>query len=129
MEENTYRKKTTNTKKSNKTSFLPLFSSKSKEIDAITRQEVSSGYIPYILYLAILGVLYIANAHYAEKMVRETTVLEAEVENLRADHTTLKAEYDIYISKQSEIVDKAKELGLSESKGNIQKIIVEKSEY
>jgi cell division protein FtsL len=86
-------------------------------------------YIPYLLFLAMLGLLYITNSHYAEKMVRETSKLEAEVENLRSDYTTLRAEFDTFIGKQSEIAEKAKALGLEEGKGKVQKIIIPKGAY
>ncbi len=88
----------------------------------LSRADQATRYVPHILFLAFLGLLYIGNAHYGEKMIREITHLEAEVETLRADHTTLKAEFDQVVGKQSEIAEQAKEMGLIESRGKVKQI-------
>src|ERR1044071_10391120 len=49
-------------------------------------------YLPKILFVMLLGILYIGNTHHAEKTVREINRAQSEVEDLRADYTTLKAE-------------------------------------
>lgn len=90
---------------------------------------VPTRYIPYLLFWAGLGILYISNAHYAERMVRDTARLEAEVENHRADYATLRAQFDAYTGKESEIAQKAKPLGLEEGKGKVQKLIIRKGAY
>lgn len=66
------------------------------------------------LFVTMLCILYIGNLHYAEKNIRKATKLRVAVEDLRADYTTLKAEY-MFTSKQSEVAKKAKTLGLKES--------------
>ena len=38
--------------------------------------------IPFILFIAGLGILYIANAHYSEKNVRELNQIEKELVGL-----------------------------------------------
>ena len=58
-------------------------------------------FLPQILFLSFLCLIYIGNRHYAEKRVRAINNLENEVEDLRADYTTLKADF-MYESKQSE---------------------------
>ncbi|NJL15516.1 MAG: hypothetical protein HC913_22580 [Microscillaceae bacterium] len=101
-----------------------------KEVESSpTAPYVPTRYIPYLLFWAALGVLYISNAHYAERMVRETARLEAEVENHRADYATLRAQFDAYTGKESEIAEKAKPLGLEEGKGKVQKLIIRKGAY
>jgi len=72
-------------------------------------------FLPQILFLTFLCVLYIGNRHYAEKKIRSISKLQEQVEDLRADYTTLKAEF-MYESKQSEVAKRAFELGLKESK-------------
>jgi hypothetical protein len=42
-----------------------------------------------------LAILYISNTHYAEKTVRKISNIQAEVEDLRADYTTLKVRPDV----------------------------------
>ncbi|TAE18426.1 MAG: hypothetical protein EAZ95_04295 [Bacteroidetes bacterium] len=88
--------------------------------------EVAVRYLPQFLFLAFLAVLYIGNVHYGERMIRETSKMENEVENLRSDYASLKAKYDSYTGKQINIAESAKKLGLQESKGRIQKITIKK---
>src|SRR6188474_3898256 len=70
-------------------------------------------YMPKILFVMGLGLLYISNTHYAEKTVRKISNIQAEVEDLRADYTTLKSDL-MFASKQSEVARKVKILGLKE---------------
>jgi len=85
-------------------------------------------HLPKILFAMLLGLLYISNTHYAEKTVRKINASQAEVEDLRADYTTLKADL-MFASKQSEVARKVKTLGLKESLRPPYKIVVEKGEY
>ncbi|MEQ9286164.1 MAG: FtsL-like putative cell division protein [Cyclobacteriaceae bacterium] len=85
-------------------------------------------YLPPTLFLTFLGILYIGNLHYAEKNIRKISSLEVEVEDLRADYTTLKADY-MYTSKQSEVALKAAGIGLVESDIPPSKIVIGKDEY
>ncbi|MCE7994401.1 MAG: hypothetical protein HEP71_20615 [Roseivirga sp.] len=85
-------------------------------------------YLPKIVFAVVLGVVYVWNTHYAERTVRKIDKLETEVEDLRADVTTLEADY-MYSSKQSEVAKKVKALGLEESKKPPYKIVAEEGEY
>jgi hypothetical protein len=85
-------------------------------------------YLPKILFVLVLSLLYIGNTHHAEKTVREINRAQSEVEDLRADYTTLKAEV-MFASKQSEVARRVKELGLKESINPPFKIIAEDIEY
>jgi len=71
-------------------------------------------FMPYIIYITLVGIFYIGNTHYAEKTSRKINKLQNEVEELRADYTTLKANF-MKDSKQSEVAEKVKRLGLEES--------------
>lgn len=82
-------------------------------------------YLPKILFVMLLGLLYIGNTHYAEKTVRKISQFQAEVEDLRADYTTLKADL-MFASKQSEVAKKVKAFGLQESLTPPYKIVVKK---
>ncbi|MFP4089841.1 MAG: FtsL-like putative cell division protein [Cyclobacteriaceae bacterium] len=81
-------------------------------------------FVPYVLYFTCLGLFYIGNNHYAEKNIRKINRLEEEVEDLRANYTTLKADY-MYASKQSEVARRVKKMGLQESETPPFKIKVE----
>ncbi|HEY3406203.1 MAG TPA: FtsL-like putative cell division protein [Ohtaekwangia sp.] len=85
-------------------------------------------YLPKILFAMALGILYISNTHHAETTVRNINAIQAEVEDLRADYTTLKADL-MFASKQSEVARKVKDFGLKESLTPPFKIAVEKGEY
>jgi len=82
-------------------------------------------FVPYVLYFTIIGLFYIGNNHYAERMIRKRNQLEREVEDLRANYTTLKAGYMLE-SKQSEVAKRVKRLGLVESDTPPNKLIITK---
>jgi hypothetical protein len=84
--------------------------------------------VPKILFVLLIGLLYISNTHYADKATREINRAQTEVEDLRADFTTLKSDM-MFATKQSEVARRVKELGLEESMKPPYKIVVEKGEY
>ena len=81
----------------------------------------------YILLLDILGAIYIANRFHAEKITRETTRLQKEVRDLRAESLSTSADL-MYASKQSEVfrLVKKEELNLEELREPPYKLIVDK---
>lgn len=83
-------------------------------IDTSFERGLPTRFVPYILYFTIVGMFYIGNSHYAERMIRRMDRLEREVEDLRANYTTLKASY-MFESKQSQVAKRARALGLEES--------------
>jgi len=85
-------------------------------------------HLPKIIFAMGLSLFYIGNTHYAEKTVRKTNHLQTEVEDLRADYTTMKSDL-MFASKQSEVARKVKLFGLEESLEPPFKIVVEKGEY
>ena len=85
-------------------------------------------YLPKIFFVLALGLIYIGNTHYAEETVRKINMIQIEVEDLRADYTTLKADL-MFSSKQSEVARKVKEFGLKESLIPPHKVVVKESEY
>lgn len=85
-------------------------------------------YLPKIFFVLVLSLLYIGNTHHAERTVREINRAQSEVEDLRADYTTLKADV-MFASKQSEVARRVKELGLKESLNPPFKIVVDASDY
>lgn len=67
---------------------------------------------PMFLFLAGLGLFYIYNAHYAQRIVRKTDDIKDEIKELRAEYITIKSDL-MYQSKQSQII---KRLSASELK-------------
>ena len=85
-------------------------------------------YLPKILFVMAIGLIYISNTHYAEKTVRKINNIQAEVEDLRADYTTLKSDL-MFASKQSEVAKKVKVFEIKESLKPPFKVEVEEGEY
>ncbi len=72
--------------------------------------------LPYIFFLAALGIVYIANSYHAEKKLREQKQLELQLRELLPEALTISAQL-MKISNQTEVVKlcKAKENGLKEN--------------
>ena len=85
-------------------------------------------YLPKIMFVMLIGLLYISNTHYSEKTVRRIDHVQSEVEDLRADYTTLKSDL-MYASKQSEVARKVKVIGLKESLNPPTKVTIAEGEY
>jgi hypothetical protein len=60
-----------------------------------------------------LALIYIWSNHRAENTIRQIDRVQQEVEDLRADVTTLEADY-MFSSKQSEVAKKMQQLGIYE---------------
>lgn len=84
------------------------------KLDDSLQEVIHVRFLPQLLFVVVLSIIYIANRHSAEKKVRAITKLEVQVEDLRADYHTLKAGY-MFASKQSEVARKAERLGLLEN--------------
>ncbi|WP_295655344.1 FtsL-like putative cell division protein [uncultured Mucilaginibacter sp.] len=80
--------------------------------------------LPFILYLAFLGMLYIANMHLAEKNIRLIDKLGKEVKELNWDYKTTKAEL-AFKSTLSEVEKRADTLGIKASVQPPQKLTIE----
>ncbi|MBX2895749.1 MAG: hypothetical protein KF763_09925 [Cyclobacteriaceae bacterium] len=112
------------------TSGSSLFSGleKKMKLESYFEEGFPVQYLPKILFVVLLSLIYISNTHFAEKTTRKIDRLQSDVEDLRADYTTLKADI-MYASKQSEVARRVKELGLKESLNPPFKVVVDASEY
>ncbi|WP_419241705.1 FtsL-like putative cell division protein [Cardinium endosymbiont of Nabis limbatus] len=72
-------------------------------------------YLSRLFYLFFLGLLYIWNAHYHEKMLHKIHQLQPVVDGLRVKHMRLQSTY-MFDSKQSEVAKKVALLAIYESK-------------
>ena len=116
--------------KSKENSGRSLFSGLEKRLKLETYFEEGFPvrYLPRILFVIFLGLVYISNTHYAEKTTRAINAAQGEVEDLRADYTTLKSDL-MFAGKQSEVARRVKGLGLKESLNPPYKIEMEAGEY
>ncbi len=48
--------------------------------------------LSYVFFIALLGVVYIANTHYAERNLRKTKVLENKIREAKWEYMTLKSD-------------------------------------
>lgn len=75
------------------------------------------GNFKYLLFLGFLGIMYIANAHFAEKSVRHIQTLQKEIKELKWEYTSIKSE-TMFKSMQSQIDESLEPVGLDlENKG------------
>jgi hypothetical protein len=75
--------------------------------DAVTRA------LPFVFYLALLGMIYIANRHIAENNIRNIDKVSKEVKELSWDFKTTKADM-AYKSTQTEVAKRVDTLGIAE---------------
>jgi hypothetical protein len=66
----------------------------------------------YVALLTFLTIVYIGNRFHAEKITRESTRLQREVKDLRAELLSTSADL-MFISKQSEVFTMVREKGLN----------------
>jgi len=71
-------------------------------------------FVPKLVFLTILGVLYIANTYYSDRLIRDIASLHKVVEELRVDYGSYKYEY-IHSSKYAELINRVKSIGLIEN--------------
>jgi len=82
------------------------------------------GNFSYLLFLGFLGIVYIANAHFAEKNVRGIQQVQKEIKELKWEYTSIKSE-TMFKSMQSQMDASLEPVGLDlENKGP--KVIVVK---
>ncbi len=95
------------------------------DVKGILGEGVPVQLVPPIGFLALLALIYIYSNHRAENMTRKIEKAQQEVEDLRADVTTLEAEY-MQSSMQSEVAKRVAKLDIQELNQPPIKIEVEK---
>jgi len=80
-------------------------------------------FLPFLLFISFLGILYIGNGYYAESKIRRLNTLNDEIRDLRSEYIISKAEL-MQVSKQSEVAKAAAYLGLKENIVPPMKIVV-----
>ena len=69
--------------------------------------------LPFILFLSLLALLYIANGHYADKNIREINKTRSELKELHWKYLNVKSDL-MFRSKFSEVSKSVESLGLKE---------------
>jgi len=86
-------------------------------------KEAATEILPYLLFLCVLGMVYIANSHMAVKNIRDIDRLSKEVKESSWEYKSLKADL-MFKSKMTEVAKKVDTLGLQELIEPPKKIIV-----
>jgi hypothetical protein len=89
--------------------------------DRITRQ------LPFLFFLAFLGLMLITNRNWSERTIRQIEVLQGTLDELRSESITMSANL-MDASRPSEVAKKVEEanIGLQEPVKPPQKLIVPK---
>ncbi len=91
------------------------------DLDALFERYFSGKYLGYLIYVLVIGLVYISNSHINDKLTREQLKLKKDLEGLRAEYVTLKQEY-LHNSRRSEVANKVKEMDLSDDGGRVYRL-------
>lgn len=91
-------------------------------------ERVPIRYFYYLAWIIFLLVVYERLGYLSERNIREAQKLKKEVENSRAEYTSIKAEY-MKKGKQSEIIEKVFADSLKEGLTPPKKLVVTRSEF
>ncbi|WP_069661017.1 FtsL-like putative cell division protein [Arcticibacter eurypsychrophilus] len=81
--------------------------------EGVISKEAASEMMPFVIFIAFLGMIYIGNRHFTEKNIRSIDKLNKEVKELSWDYKTLNADLMLK-STQTEVAKKVDTLGLKE---------------
>jgi hypothetical protein len=96
--------------------------------EGVVSKEAATEMMPFLIFLSVLCMLYIANSHMAVKSVRKIDQLSKEVKELSWEYKSLKADL-MFKSKLTEVAKKVDTLGIKELTEPPKKIIVSSNEY
>lgn len=95
--------------------------------DGVISKQAATDMLPFIIFIAFLGMVYIGNRHFAENNIRTIDKLGKEVKELSWDFKTTKADLMLK-STQTEVAKLVDTLGLKESVEPPNKIVIQVSE-
>ncbi len=81
-------------------------------------------HVPFILFLSVIAILYIANGYWADDKVRQVNKISSHLKELRSEYISTKSDL-MFVSKQSEVAKAAEKLGLKEPIAPPMKIVVD----
>jgi hypothetical protein len=127
MSENTFKKKIRNSSTSSKVKRKNIFTliEERLNVTGILGEGIPVRFVPPILYAAFIALVYIWSNHRADNLIRAIEKAQQEVEDIRADVTTLEAEL-MLSSKQSEVAKRIQYQGIYEIDEPPIKIVVKK---
>ncbi len=92
-------------------------------------QDAVIKHLPYLLFMAFIGLIYIANGYLAESSVRKINRTQQEIKELRSEQISMKSELNntIIESELMKIIQQ-RNMGLDESYDPPKKIVLESSQ-
>lgn len=105
-----------------KSFFTQLFT------EGVISKQAATRFLPFIIFIAFLGMIYIANRHFAENNIRDIDKLSTEVKELSWDFKSLKADLMLK-STQTEVAKEVDTLGLMEPNEPPLKIVLTQGEF
>ena len=85
--------------------------------------ENTLSHVPFLLYMVVIALIYIANSYHAEKNVREINSITSELKELKSEYITTKSDL-MHVSKQSQVALLAAQIELKESTIPPKKLVV-----
>lgn len=82
-------------------------------VEGAVSKETATAMLPYLVFLCVIGMVYIANSHMAVKNIRSIDRLSKEVKEMSWEYKSLKADL-MFKSKMTEVARKVDTLGLKE---------------
>ena len=86
--------------------------------------ELVLGNLPFVFFTFFLLLIYIANAHYSEKKVREIQKLEKEIKATQWKYNAAKANL-MKNNQQTQVAEEVAPLGLQNNNTRTKRIIIE----
>lgn len=77
-------------------------------------KESTYRFFPFLIFLSIMALVYIANGYYAESNVRKVNILSNEIKEKKSEYIITKSDL-MFMSKQSEVAKSAQKFGLFET--------------
>jgi hypothetical protein len=96
--------------------------------EGVVSKEAATEMLPFLIFLSVLGMLYIANSHMAIKNIRNIDQLSKEVKEMSWEYKSLKADL-MFKSKLTEVAKKVDSLGIMELTEPPKKIVISSNEY
>lgn len=96
--------------------------------EGVISKEAATEMLPFLIFLSVLCMLYIANSHMAVTNIRNIDKLNKEVKELSWEYKSLKADL-MFKSKLTEVAKQVDTLGIRELTEPPRKIVINNNEY
>ena len=96
---------------------------KALNVFGLIEKDMLVKFMPFVFFLTVIAMVYIANSYYAEKSIREIDATTKELKEMRSEYLSVKSDL-IAKSNQSQVASAVFTLGLKESVVAPKKIVV-----